>query len=362
MNESEFSDDYIVLKSVYDGEDPGRRYVTDNLDIMFNSKNPQKSMVTLEFGNLNDFLELIKSSFNSYDSDVDFIERAFGGYYNGGNIEAFNEDMGLEDFKEGYLIRYFDEKSMDILKEIIKYSPTQLSLEKVDDYGFVANFLLSNKKDEREIDNIITEFCDYQNKCITEMVTDEVKAELSNLFMEFNIYEKYFLQTYLTTVSNLVYIYEENGLQDKSVNELIEFLSEKQYNSFGDYWDTVYNLQCNDFDSDGFNYYVQMYLNKILDRYESEFDEKEDFDREKFNKMHDYIKNLKAPYSTYKGKHWFEIPSMPDYIFTVKSINYDSVIITLNKKGDEWFEEDRQIKFDDFESFMNNYKLFESKY
>ena len=361
MEEKDYSDDYTELKSVIDGNDPGRSYVSDNLKIRFNKNDPQRSMVILEF-EIEDFVNLLDPILSEPDSDKDFIIRTFNrGYgYHSESYEVYSWDSASDEFEEGYIFRYFDDKSTELLKEIVNYSPTPLRMETLDDLKDVAQFLLSNEKDGRYIDNIITEWQDHYNSCVSETLKSQVEKDFDNLLLNYNIFEKSILTNYVTTAGNLLSLYDEYGSPNDSIIDLMGKLIEKNSSYLGGYWDELYSIGCNDFDSDGFNYYVQMYLNKILDRYEEEISSNEDFDREKYDRITNYIKNLKGV--KHNGKVWFEIPVMPNYVFTVKGVNYNSVTINLYKKNDKSYKEERNIKFDDFIPFMNNYKLFESKY
>ena len=63
MNENEYSDDYAEIKSIMEGNDPGRGYVSDNLRVRFNKNNPAKSLanITLDIG---DFIHMIDLNLN----------------------------------------------------------------------------------------------------------------------------------------------------------------------------------------------------------------------------------------------------------------------------------------------------------
>lgn len=141
MEEKDYSDDYPELKSVIDGNDPGRSYVSDNLKIRFNKNLPSKSMVKLDF-EIDDFVNLLDPILSEPDSDKDFIIRTFSrGYgYHSESYEVYSWDSASEEFEEGYIFRYFDDKSTELLKEIVNYSPTPLRMETLDDLKDVLNF------------------------------------------------------------------------------------------------------------------------------------------------------------------------------------------------------------------------------
>ncbi len=356
MDESEFSDEYIVLKSIVDGEYENDVEVGDNMVVKhFNQNNPGKSFIKLTFEE-EEFLELIDDL--SENDRADAIELLnFHSYYHREPQEYFSWDSAEDDFLEGYHFGQFNEDNRKILKELIKYSP---NVEGIDDDGGIARFLLDHDKEwSYDVSNMITEYQNRYNECMENALADMVKDELSNILNPYNIVEKELLTEYVTIASNLVRLYEETDSQNLTIKELIEKLITNLNKSFGNYSEDVWNVGCQNFDNETYNKDVNYYLKRILEKVEESFDNG-DADLEGYERIMKYIKKL--PHVKHNGVNWYPITTMEDYLFTIKNVNVtNGVTITLRKKSDESFKESRTISFEDFPTFIQNYKLFESK-
>lgn len=355
MDENEYSDDYAEIKSIMDGNDPGRSYVSDNLRVRFNKNNPAKSLanITLDIG---DFIHMIKDSLYYAEDDKNIILNLFGGYY-GPDYEFMSWDTASEDWEGGHILRYFDNQNIELLKEILKYSPTLIDIT---DNESIVQFL-SKKEFDREIDWIISEYQNLYNECGLESLKEYIKGELSNKLLPYNIIEKFFMKNYYTTVGNLYKLYNEHNVSPRnSVLGLFKILLKKEIGSgIGGYEEEMYSMGCRNFDNETLNREINRQLEKILEKIEEEM-ENEDFDKELVDRTIKYIRKLKGV--NHNGKMWYPIPTMKGYAFTINNVNYTKGIeITIHKNDDDAYREKRLIKIDDFPTFIENYKLFESK-
>ena len=355
MDESEFSDEYIVLKSIVDGEYQNDVEVGDNMVVKhYNKTNPGKSFIKLTFEE-EEFLNLIED-LNEYDiSDAMNLLNVHRYHYREPQ-EYLSWDSAEDDFKEGYHFDEFDVENQKILKEIIKFSPNVESFE--DKYGISRFFLDHDKEWNYEVTNMITEYQNRFNECMEDGMVDMVKSELSDILNPYNIVEKELLTEYVTIASNLVRLYEETDSQNLTIKELIEKLITKLDKSFGNYSEDVWNVGCQHFDSVSYNKDINYYLKRILEKVEESLDDDE-ADYEGYERIMGYIKKL--PHVKHYGVNWYPIPTMEGYSFTIKNVNVVNGVTIIVRSNSGGSQEPRRIRFEDFPSFIENYKLFENK-
>ena len=355
MDESEFSDEYIVLKSIVDGEYQNDVEVGDNMVVKhYNKTNPGKSFIKLTFEE-EEFLNLIED-LNEYDiSDAMNLLNVHRYHYREPQ-EYLSWDSAEDDFKEGYHFNDFDVENQKILKEIIKFSPNVESFE--DEYGISRFFLDHDKEWGYDVSNMITEYQNRFNECMEDGMVDMVKSELSDILNPYNIVEKELLTEYVTIASNLVRLYEETDSQNLTIKELIEKLITKLDKSFGNYSEDVWNVGCQNFDSESYNKDINYYLKRILEKVEESLDDDE-ADYEGYERIMGYIKKL--PHVKHNGVNWYPIPTMEGYSFTIKNVNVVNGVTIIVRSNSGGSQEPRRIRFEDFPSFIENYKLFENK-
>jgi len=354
MDESEFSDEYIVLKSIVEGEYENDVEVGDNMEVKhFNQNSPGKTFIKLTFEE-REFLKLI-DDLSEYDMD-DAIELLnIHSYYYREPREYLSWESAEDDFKEGFHFGQFDEVNLGILKELIKYSP---NTENIEDSGNIAHFLLDHDKEwGYDVSNMITEYQNRYNECMEDGLVDLVKSELSDILNPYNIVEKELLTEYVTIASNLVRLYEETDSQNLSIKELIEKLITNLDRSFGNYTEDVWNVGCQNFDRETYNKDVNYYLKRVLEKVESSFEDGE-ADLEGYERIMKYIKKL--PHVNHNGVNSYPIPTMEGYSFIIKNINVVNGV-TIIVRSPLGLQESRKISFEDFPTFIENYKLFENK-
>lgn len=356
MDESEFSDEYIVLKSIVDGEYQNDVEVGDNMVVKhYNKNNPGKTFIKLTFEE-EEFLNLIED-LNEYDIQDAINLLNVGRYYYHEPQEYLSWDSAEDEFKEGYHFGYFNDENTKILKEIIKYSP---NVESINDHVGIGRYLLEHDKElNYDVSSIITEYQNRFNECMEEGLVETIKSDLSNILNPYNIIEKDLLTEYVTIASNLVKLYEENDLQNLTIKDLIEILITNLNQNFGGYSEDVWNVGCQNFDTETYNKDIHFYLNRILNKIEESFED-DDSDIEGYERIMGYIKKL--PHVKHDGVNWYPLPTMEGYSFNINNVNViNGVKITLRKNSDDSFKETRTIRFEDFPTFIENYKLFEHK-
>ena len=355
MDESEFSDEYLVLKSIVDGEYQNDVEVGDNMEVKhYNKNNPGKSFIKLTFEE-EEFLKLI-DDLTEYDIQDAMNLLNVHNYYYREPQEYLSWDSAEDDFKEGYHFNEFDDENRKILKEIIKFSPNVENIE--DRYGISRFFLDHDKEWGYDVSNMITEYQNRFNECMEDGMVDMVKSELSDILNPYNIVEKELLTEYVTIASNLVRLYEETDSQNLSIKELIEKLITNLNRNFGNYSEDVWNVGCQHFDSETYNKDINYYLKRILEKIEDSFDD-DDADYEAYERIMGYIKKL--PHVNHDGVNWYPLPTMEGYSFKINNVNVVNGVSVTIVSNSEGTEESKRISFEDFPSFVENYKLFENK-
>ena len=187
MDESEFSDEYLVLKSIVDDEYQNDVEVGDNMEVKhYNKTNPGKSFIKLTFEE-EEFLKLI-DDLSEYDIQDAMNLLNVHRYHYREPQEYLSWDSAEDDFKDGYHFGQFDEENRDILKELIKYSP---NVENIEDDSNIANFLLDHDKEwGYDVSNMITEYQNRYNECMEDGLVEMIKNELSDILNPYNIVEK----------------------------------------------------------------------------------------------------------------------------------------------------------------------------
>ena len=355
MDESEFSDEYLVLKSIVDGEYLNDEEVGDNMVVKyFNQNNPGKSFIKLTFEE-QEFLNLI-DDLSEYDIQDAMNLLNVRNYYYREPQEYLSWDSAEDDFKEGYHFNEFDDENRKILKEIIKFSPNVENIE--DRYGISRFFLDHDKEWGYDVSSMITEYQNRYNECMEDGLADMVKSELSDILNPYNIVEKELLTEYVTIAANLVRLYEETDSQDLSIKELIEKLITNLNKSFGNYSEDVWNVGCQHFDTETYNKDINFYLKRILEKIEDSFDD-DDADYESYERIMGYIKKL--PHVNNNGVNWYPLPTMEGYSFKINNVNVVNGVSVTIVSNSEGTKESKRISFEDFPSFVENYKLFENK-
>ena len=355
MEETDFSDEYLVLKSIVDGEYQNDVEVGDNMEVKhYNKNNPGKSFIKLTFEE-EEFLNLI-DDLSEYDIQDAMNLLNVHNYHYREPQEYLSWDSAEDDFKEGFHFGQFDEENRKILKEIIKFSP---NVENIEDNTGISNFLIDHDKEwGYDVSNMITEYQNRYNECMEDGLVDMVKSELSDILNPYNIVEKELLTEYVTIASNLVRLYEETDSQNLSIKELIEKLITNLNRSFGNYSEDVWNVGCQHFDSETYNKDINYYLKRILEKIEDSFDD-DDADYESYERIMGYIKKL--PHVNNNGVNWYPLPTMEGYSFKINNVNVVNGVSVTIVSNSEGTKESKRISFEDFPSFVENYKLFENK-
>ncbi len=322
----------------------------DNLigGFRFNKNNPGNSKITIKFDDTEDYLKL----FDIDEYDIRFIESLVGSGYYGSDEQFYSYDMSNEDWKQGYLLRDFNEKNLAKVKEIIQMLSPEL-LNKTDDdyYEGVSKLLMDNF--EGEIDYITSKYAQLRNDCSAETARNEIVGELENPFMNFGIFEVSQFYKYVTTINVLLGLFNMSGKKNGGIRDVFEYLGKDK--NFGPYEEYRFEYGCDDFDNESFQNEVERNLDKISEKLE---------DSNIFVDIDEYRKILNTITPKYEFRRSYPLPKDKTKTFSIISIDpkTNKILVQYNNyKGLQGKQERRNLSLEEFNNFLYHPELFESK-
>ena len=273
------------------------------------------------------------------------------GYY-GSDEQFYSYDMSDEDWKQGYLLRDFNEKNRAKVKEIIQMlSPELLNKSNDDYYEGVSKLLMDNF--EGEIDYITSEYAQLRNDCSAETARNEIVGELENPFMNFGIFEVSQFYKYVTTINVLLGLFNMSGKKNGGIRDVFEYLGKDK--NFGPYEEYRFEYGCDDFDNESFQNEVERKLDKISEKLE---------DSNIFVDIDEYRKILNTITPKYEFRRSYPLPKDKTKTFSIISIDpkTNKILVQYNNyKGLQGKQERRNLSLEEFNNFLYHPELFESK-
>ena len=344
---------YTALLSIKNGVETTSYQLQRHDDLIsgfkFKEKSPGNSMVSLTFDNESKFFEL----FGFDENDMWALNVIMSRY--GADDVFYSNDYAYSDFKEGYLIREFSNENMDKVKEIISYlEPSILPIKDENDKLENASQILF-KTFESECESFINDYSSMMNNCRQSAALDDVYDDLGDVLIKYGMLTKTPLYKYYTTVSTLLALYDMTGEKDGNITDVLTKLLNDTHG--GGWSDSLYEYDCKDFDSEGFNNGVSWELDKMLEQL---------LDSDKFANLEVYRKALSIldKYTigfTYElprnNKEKFKIMSLDPATnkFTIRYFSSENTsgIGTRNNPG-----ELRSFTLDEFNNFLHTPELF----
>lgn len=340
-NEAPIND--LLRGYVLGKENSGQILTSDNV-VGFdkNEKNKGESLVKIKFNGIDDY----KGLFDLYDDDNNILS-AINSYYS--NYDFYYMDPDSE-WREGYIIRRFNDENTELLKEILKFiSPKYVDADLTDE-NVLAN--ISNILEEmfdRQVGNIISEYQTKMNEAAEAGVEATIEEELCEYFDSYGFVKvgDRCYNTYQTTVDNLIKLFEEYQPKVKTIRGLMTEIGEM--GSVGGWAENSYEMiDWDSFDEEGFQREVNWNLEKIKDKIEETggFGEY----KEIFDEIH----------KKYKFDKWYKLPRKEDSIFKINGIDIDdlTISVTIRDKNNDSTNYDLD-SVDEFYSLLYNYKLFD---
>lgn len=322
-------------------------------DIVFNKKNPRKSMIKLSF-NYQDYISLFYPKSDDYWGDVSsFIMDLNRGYSN----YTFTDYSQIEtDWNEGYLVGNFNEENIKLMNQIGAFFYPSEFRSHVNGGENSMNMLCEKLSTmfSREISDIIDEFHMLDEDARKNGILEDVSKSFCNSFEPYGIFANNCMSNYVTTVNILISLYEKYKMQGFSIINLLKAIVDKN-NLYGDdYQENYYDYYAN-FDNEQFNRVVSNTLSNILDKVE-------DNSEKYFTNIEEYRKLIDAV-SKYGFNKWNILPSGDAKRFFIQDIDKDTNKVMLLVRSDKTGKvESRSYDLEGFNDFLHNKELFENKF
>jgi hypothetical protein len=356
MEDSNNSEIYDVLVKISQGEkiDNWEVQRIDGLvsDVRLNESAPGKSRVKLTFDSYEDYWKL----FDLTTDDIWFANAVFSHY---DTFEFESEDWADDDWKQGYLIREFNSENLEKLKEIlIIIGPKYSKLSTDEDFEKSAELLTSLF--ERQSNEIKYSYMAERNRCKERGAIQMIENETCNAFQNYGIFSLgRCFYSYVTTVSVLLSLYKLVGDTSLDLSEMLEKIGKDNISIGGDWYNYMYEQDCVDYDEETFNRDVAWELERIMTKIE------EDGNSESMKEF--YIK-LSGILDKYEMDKWYNIPKDENLGFRINDVDSkeNKIIIqvkkqNLNRMGSYGEIEKRSYDIDDFNTFLYQPELFESR-
>ena len=346
-----YGDTYKLLMDIKNGKSFPRYYDFTEYDeliyrIDLKEKNPAKSIIQIHFEDEEQYCSL----FEELDDDDKWFIKVLFSYYDGYEFkDGYSTD---DDWNEGYLIRSFNQENIAKVREILKYTnPNLVNFDSNDDDGCREVSVFLDDLDSNRISYITGEYASLFNDSANKVAKQEITNDLCNVLTPYYFITKNCMSDYFTSVGLLLKLYDRYGNPEMTILELLQEIGKTMTNISGGYYEHSYEYGYNEFDDNAFNQEVSNNLDKMLE------DILEDYDDSK----QEIYNNVIAKYGIDKTH---KIPTSEDESFKIVRIDDETgkIVISKFKTSDPWgSREEHSYTAEEFNSFLNNYKLFESK-
>jgi len=340
---SDDSDIYEAALTLSKGRTVNKNYIrmyNHNIkDIKISEKNPNKSIFILKFDD-EEFFEIL-----NLDEEEKYFINGLYSYY--GYQWSESADLDYE-WKEGYLLQNMNDENINKIKTVLINNGEEELSQLIDDEAVSKSCRMLEDLYPNEIERIIREYSYAMDEESDKAAKADVEKYYCNPFNRYRILMGSCMNTYLISAVHLKNIYEAVGVPEMSIVEVL-----KEY--FSDIIGTDFNQNLQEYryeyqtvDTEQFNRNIISELDKMVSDSETEMDEDS-------GKIKEIIKKygLRRDNQTPKGA--FRINS---YDLNDGTIDY-SFSSGENYVG--YRAERRRATYDDFNTFLNNYELFENK-
>jgi len=266
-------------------------------------------------------------------------------YYSNSRSESADLDY---EWKEGYLLQNMNDENINKIKTVLINNGEEELSQLINDDAVSKACRMLEDLYPNEIERIIREYSYAMDEASDVEAKKDVEKSYCNPFYRYRILMGSCMNTYLISAVHLKNIYEAVGVPEMSIVEVL-----KEY--FSDIIGADFNQNLSEYryeyqtvDTEQFNRNIISELDKMVSDSETEMDEDS-------GKIKEIIKKygLRRDNQTPKGA--FRINS---YDLNDGTIDY-SFSSGENYVG--YRAERRRATYDDFNTFLNNYELFENK-
>jgi len=307
-------------------------------DVKMSERNPSRSIFVLKF-NDDEYFQIL-----NLDEDERYFLNSVYSYYG----YEWSESADLQsEWEEGYIIRSLNDENLNKIKTVlINNGEEELSQMTDDDAVRKACIMLDDLYPD-EVSTILREYGYAMDVESDKAAKADINKSYCNPLFRYGIIMSSCMSQYLVSTTKLKQIYDEVGIPELSLPEVLQKYFEERGVSF-DQNLQEYRYEYQQVDTEQFNLNASSKLDKMVSDSESEMDENSGKIKE-IIKKYGVRKNVKTPKGTFRINSYDLEDGTIDYSFS-KGENY----LAYNS-------ERRRATYDDFNTFLNNYELFESK-
>jgi hypothetical protein len=300
-------------------------------------------IIVLRFDETSDFFKLFDLS--SY--DVNTASQLHGSYYY--EPEFFDSYSAYEDWKEGYVINYFNTTNIEKLDEITKYIAPNLSVNDDDDRRQIAKLL--NEMFNRDMDYIISDYANEINSAMIQSVREDITNEYCEIFQKEQIYKIDCFYKYITTVDTLIKLYESLNCKSESLYEMLQKLGHEKHVN-GDFSGSIYETDYwSKFDSNSFNNSATRHLDDVLEKI---------LDSDEFTDITEYRNIISKLTKKFEFNKWFIAPKSRTNYPKIKIMGVDpqTNYINIQYKKDDDEAVKGSVSIEQFNNLLYHPELF----
>jgi hypothetical protein len=319
------------------------KQIDSNIKSVQYTRIPDNCKIYLEFTDSAGILSLMDFDSN----DLDYIEAVLNRYAYGSNLWEGDTDY---DWKEGNLLRYFNDGSNELLDKIVSYIKPEFFNWR-DDYNIKGELCeLLDDKFYNEINNILNDYSKHNERAGYDALRKELYSDFCSPFEDDKIFVVkknetpicfYEYRTWVSILKDLL-IKTNTSTIEELITKLSEFVG-------GGLRSEIYEYPYRgEFDTESFNREVEYELENIIDKIEE--------NPEKYSK--NISENLKL--IQILKKYQLNTPVKIDDergSFIITGIKDGKLLVTHIKKNGE--KTNKSFNFEEFNNFMSMGELFE---
>ena len=315
--------------------------------------NRGKSLLELHFTE-EEFIGLFKDEKEEYNNNylISISIRGGSSYYGSVFVDDY---YGEQEWKEGYILRHFDNENSERLQKILKMVGSTLKVSDNNEYEKIPKVL--DTIYSRGGENLAYEYAQLYDECLVSGLRDYIYHKVCGVFNDFGIVEVTCAQKYYTTLNIFLRLWDESGISTdlETLEFFKEFIKKNNLEIDEDLWDDYYNYYDHkNFDDVTWQRLVSRYLDSI-----EEIIEDGDFVEEigKNIEVLDFLEknNIETGrYNSFPYEKTFGKSSNKKYV--INSIENGKLMVTFMNLGDN---QKMTMNLENFKTFLYHPELFD---
>ena len=333
---------YYALRAIVQGVPPTSDWTMEHVDDLISTfkyikGNPRNSIVTLRFDNYEEYFRTFEVS----DDTIWVFNILFNSY---GNGYEFIDSSDNYNWADGYILTYnLNEENKAKVNEILKTIRPGLTVSDNDNDNVEVAKVLDNFYPEIG-DDLMDEYASLENQARNEKAKEEIREEFCDIYEKFNIFKKRgCFWEYTTPVWNLIRLYESQKMFNADLLALITAVGHTL--SVIDYYDYIYDVYSDSFDSESFNRTAERTLDNVLEKLEGQ-------NLEKVKEVYNEISKK------FKFEKWYDFPTDPNKTFYLDRVDLETGKLSVRFRGMDTNGQRALMEMEDFLNLIYNYSLF----